>query len=87
MLEEELGYFEKNLSAWLERHTGRVALVKGRELVGFFDDEEQAIAEGARRFGLQSFLVRRVERVPEAVCIPALTLGILRGNSARTVRV
>jgi hypothetical protein len=87
MLNEELAFFDKNLPEWLEKHAGRVVLVKGHELVGFFDDEGQAIGEGARRFGLQSFLVRRIERVPEEVCIPALTLGILRGNSACTVRV
>ena len=32
----------------------------GRELIGTFDNEEQAVVEGARRFGMESFLVKRI---------------------------
>jgi len=49
-----------------------------------FDTEEQAISEGARQFGLQPFLVRRVHSKEQEVSIPALTLGILRANPTHT---
>ena len=81
MLDTELKFFEDNLPAWLEKHADRVALVKGAELIGFFDDEQQAVAAGAREFGLQSFLVRRVSREEPTFSAPALSLGILNATA------
>jgi len=81
VLGEEREFFDRSLSEWLGRFPGKVVLVKGQELIGVFDTEQNALAEGARRFQLQPFLVRRVQDVPADICIPALTLGILRGNA------
>jgi hypothetical protein len=80
MLEEEIGYYEECLPIWLERHEGRVVLVKGRELIGFFDTEREAVAEGVGQFGLTSFLVRRVLEVQPVVYVPALEHGVLRAD-------
>ena len=63
-------------------HPGKFVLVKGHELLGVFDTAEVAIAEGARRFGAQSFLVRQVQSGDENVYIPALALGLLYANPA-----
>ena len=82
MLTTEREYYDENLTDWLQHHSGRVVLVKGRQLIGFFDTEDEALAEGARLFGLDSFLVRRVAAAPARPSVPALTLGILRGNPA-----
>jgi hypothetical protein len=64
-LEEELQFFAEKKVDWLPVHVGKFALVKGRELLGTFDTGEAAIAEGARRFGSQSFLVRQVNAADE----------------------
>jgi hypothetical protein len=80
MLETEIGYYEENLPHWLERHEGRVVLVKGRELIGIYDTERQAVAEGVDRFGLTSFLVRRVLEEQPVVYVPALEHGVLRAD-------
>lgn len=80
MLEQELAFFDARLPEWLEKHRDRVALVKGDALIGFYDTDEIAIVEGARRFGLQPFLVRRVREAPEPVQAPALVLGLLRAD-------
>ncbi len=85
MLEEERRYFDEHLEEWLNRFAGRVVLVKGQELIGSFDDEDDALAEGARRFGRSSFLVRRVIPEQEKVSAPALTLGLISANPPRTV--
>jgi len=84
VLSEEREFFERSLSDWLGRFPGKVALVKGQELIGVFDTEQNALSEGARRFQLQPFLVRRVQDVPTDIKIPALTLGILRGYADTT---
>jgi hypothetical protein len=80
MLEDEIGFYQENLPTWLERHEGRVVLVKGRELIGFFDTEREAVAEGVDRFGLTSFLVRRVLEEQPVVYVPALEHGVLRAD-------
>ncbi|HEV2970004.1 MAG TPA: hypothetical protein VGY55_08440 [Pirellulales bacterium] len=80
MLEEELEFFAKNRAEWLAKHSDRVALVKGRQLIGMFDNEQQAIEAGARQFGLTSFLVKRITADEPQFIAPALTLGLLRAD-------
>lgn len=85
MLEKERDYFEQHRQEWLSVYHGKFTLIKGEELVGVFDKQEDALTEGARRFGGESFLVRQVEESEKLVYIPALTLGILRANSTHSV--
>lgn len=85
MLEEERQFYAENLANWLGQYPGKFVLVKGRELIGTFDTNEEALAEGARRFGLAPFLVRRVQERQEDISIPALTLGILRANTEHSI--
>ena len=80
MLENEIAFYDENLPTWLERQEGRVALVKGRELIGFFDTEREAVTEGVDRFGLTSFLVRRVLKEQPVFYVPALEHGVLRAD-------
>jgi hypothetical protein len=68
MLEVEIAFYEEQRAELLARHAGMFVLIKGRELIGVFNTIEQALAEGARRFGLDSYLVRQV------------TLGILKAS-------
>ena len=86
MLEQERDYYDQHVAEWLRLHPGRFVLVKGSELVGTFDTIKEALAEGARRYGLTSYLIRRVEPTPPAIQIPALSLGLLHADSARSVR-
>lgn len=86
MLDEERKYFDEHLSDLLKQHSGRVVLIRGSKLVGVFDDEPAALAEGARLYGLQPFLVRRVLPASAEAWPPALSLGILRGKMPPTER-
>ncbi len=86
MLAQERKYYGEHLEEWLKRYSGRVALVKGDELVGVYNTEDEALTEGARRFGRESFLVRRVVPTQEEIRIPALTLGLLNADSQRPVQ-
>jgi hypothetical protein len=76
-LEQELKFFADNKAKWVENHPGKFVLVKGQELMGVFDQAEAALAEGARQFGAESFLVRQVNASEEPIYIPALALGLL----------
>jgi hypothetical protein len=81
MLETERAYFDAHRSEWLQSHHGQFALIKGEKLIGMYDSDEDALSEGARLFGMQPFLVRRIQEREQEVCIPALALGILHAAS------
>jgi hypothetical protein len=82
---EERDYFKEHQSEWKSVHPGQFVLVKGRQLVGAFNRAEDAIADGARRFGTEPFLVRCVEQAEEEVYIPTLALRILNACPAQPV--
>ena len=84
MLDEEIKYFNESLEDWLKQYSGRIALVKGQELIGVYNTEDEALAEGARRYQLQPFLVRHIIREQTNISVPALTLGILHANPTYT---
>jgi len=86
MLDKERKLYKKKHSELVKTSLGKFVLIKGEELIGVFNTIEEAISEGARRFGLQSFLVREIKHeIETTVNIPALSLGILSANSTRPV--
>jgi len=86
MLEKERQYFSDHHAELISRYLGKFVVVKDDQLIGAFNTIEEALAEGARRFGLEPCLVRQVTAAEEKeINIPALTLGILRANSSRPI--
>jgi hypothetical protein len=67
--------FEKELEVYYsvknELPLGRFVLIHGADLIGVFDTDAQAVAEGARRFGRESFLVRQVREEEPIIFIPS----------------
>ncbi len=86
MLETELNFYQKQRADWLKRFPGKFVLVKDAQLIGTFDTYEAALVEGARRFKLESFLVRAVNQAERQVSIPALVLGLLNANPPHAVQ-
>jgi len=85
MLEQELAFYEQNLENWLHQYADKFVLVKGEEMVGVYDTNEQALTAGASLFGLESYLIRRIEKVTEEIRLPALTLGLLYANPSHAI--
>ena len=79
-LESELAYFAENVEAWAQQYSGQFVVVKNRRLLGTFATLEEALAAGAREYGLADFLVRQLGRTPETVSVPALSLGLLSAH-------
>ena len=82
MLETETRYFEENQDKWKQESVEKFVLIKGTQAVGFFGTLEDALNEGARRFGLSPFLARSVYEGRPEVRIPALALGVLQADNA-----
>jgi hypothetical protein len=75
MLREEREFFDRNRNEWLMRYPDRFVLVKGQDLIGVFSSISEALSEGTRRYGLDSYLVRQVRPLEEEIFISAFTLG------------
>ncbi len=53
--------FEQHLPAWRSQYLGKYVLIKGQEVVGFYDSLDSATKEGFKRFGLDDFFVTRID--------------------------
>ncbi len=76
-LATEIAYFNAQRPLLLQHHAGKFVLIKGEELIGSFDMAETAFNEGARRFGLDGFLMKQVVPVEPPATSPALYAGLL----------
>jgi hypothetical protein len=81
MLDAERQYFEQHREELLRQYPGKFVVIKEDELLGSFDNIQDALGAGARQFGMSPFLVRRTDERPQEISIPALTLGILRAHT------
>lgn len=77
MLEQERAFYDANLTHWLTIYAGRFIAIKGDTLIGTYDTPDTALKEMVCRFGIDNYLIRRVELPPPPVWIPALSLGVL----------
>ncbi len=59
-LEREKKTYDEKLSE-LEQHRGKFVLIHGEEIVDFFESYSDAISRGYHDFGLDPFLVKRIE--------------------------
>ena len=64
-LDHETALFDKNVEKWRNTHLGEFVLIRGDEIVGFYQSLEKAFTVGTGRFGLEPFLVRQI--VPKDV--------------------
>ncbi len=85
MLERERAYFDRLQPHFLTVFPGRFVLIKGEELISSYDTFEDALQEGAKRFGSGSFLIRRVDQISEEISIPALAVGMLHADPTLSV--
>jgi hypothetical protein len=61
-LERELQTYETK-RAELLAHVGKFVLIHGDQVVGTWDSYEDALNVGYKNFGLEPFLVKRIEAV------------------------
>lgn len=84
-LEKELKFFEERRAEWLQHHTGKYALIKGRELVDVFDSDEAAYQAGVERWGNTPFLIKQVLPHDRIEQIPALMYGLVNADLSSTI--
>jgi hypothetical protein len=66
-LEKELATYQQKLGELLA-HEGKFVLIHGDEVAGICGTYEEALKEGYGKFGLDPFLVKRIEWVEIVQC-------------------
>jgi hypothetical protein len=59
-LSREAAVFEAHVSRWVVNHEGEHVLIKGEEVVGFYDSRDAALTEGYSRFGVGPLFVKQI---------------------------
>lgn len=66
---QEIATYKSRLPELLA-HEGKYVLIKGDQVIGFFDDSQAARREGRRRFGLVPLLVKKIAAIEPVIYIP-----------------
>ena len=64
-LGQQLAYFREHQSWLAEQHHGKVVVIHGETVVGFFDSDAEAYAAAVKEHNPGSFLIRRCLRLEE----------------------
>ena len=70
-LETELSTYRSKLPE-LHDQQGKFALVHGHDLIGVYGAYEDALAEGYKQFGLEPFLVQKIEAIEQVQFVSRL---------------
>jgi len=62
-LEQELKTYEKEKEKLLSEAKGKFALIKRDKIIGIYVSQEDALAEGYKRFGNEEFLVKEITEI------------------------
>ncbi len=65
LLRLEKETYEVNKEKLVAESEGKYVLIKGREIIGAFDSEKDAIKIGIEKFGNSPFFVRKIERIEQ----------------------
>ena len=64
-LEQEYKYFLSHLNEFSKIHLNEFVLIKGEEVIGFFNSYEKALRDGLKRFGNVPFFIKEVQEEKE----------------------
>jgi hypothetical protein len=73
IFEREIATYEREKKRLLGEALGKFALIKGDDVIGIYESQNDAIDEGWRRFPGEATLTKRIVEVEIPVHIPRAT--------------
>jgi hypothetical protein len=67
MLETELNTYTTKIPE-LRQNAGKFVLIQGENIVGIYDNHEQALKQGRNKFGAGPFLVKLIDAPQRQTC-------------------
>jgi hypothetical protein len=80
-LEKELEIFRSKLPELKGEHEGKFVLIHDEQVVDFFSSYEDAIKDGYARFGLEPFLVKKIQALEQAAVLLLSRAGEEEGTT------
>jgi hypothetical protein len=74
-LSRENAAYERERERLVRDHLGKIALVRFDEVVGVFDNLNDALEEGHRRFGWGRMIFREITKRDEPVYVPSVDVN------------
>lgn len=74
----ELETFLAHRPNWMVTDQNRYVLIKGEDVIGLYDKQEEAFAEGYRRFRREAFMVQRIQESFDTYYFGGSGLGLGR---------
>ena len=74
-LEQEIATYEMNRARLYDEHPGKFVLIKGDQIIDYFDDELAGITAGHEKFGNEAFLVRVISDSQTPVLFTSLYIA------------
>ena len=56
----ESKFFRQKVKEWRNTHMGKFVLIKGHDLIGFYQSLDDAFNTGIKNFGVSDFLVEQI---------------------------
>ena len=81
-LERELETYRNNLPELKGENEGRFVLIKGDQVIDIFSSYDDALKAGYTQFGLQPFLVKKIQAVEQAQLISRFVAPRLQARRA-----
>ncbi|HIH50686.1 MAG: hypothetical protein ABSE71_03480 [Candidatus Micrarchaeaceae archaeon] len=66
LLEEELKTYAEKKQELVRQSNGKYVLIKGKQVIGVYESENDAIKIGIEKFGNVPFLVKKIEEVEQS---------------------
>jgi hypothetical protein len=79
-LEIEIERYKELLPELLPSSEGKFAVIKGRDLIGVFDDMDEGYRAALDKYGVTHFLLRPIRAVEPMLDLTNLHLGLIRGR-------
>ncbi len=79
-LAEELKTYQAQKADLLRQSPGKFVLIKGDQIVGLYDQEEEAYREGYQRFRRAAFLVKQVQEQDKTYYVGGSALTFLESE-------
>ena len=77
LLTDEIAYYDAHKKQLMHEHRERYLLIKGSDLIGSYESEDEAVADGIRRFSSEPFLVRLAGEDTPVLSVPLLSIGMM----------
>ena len=78
MFKEEFEYFKDNQADLVEKYKGKILVIKGRDILGAYNNPLEALTESIKNYELGTFMIQPCQPGPDAYTVTVSSLGVIQ---------